>query len=145
MISKLNLQVLSICLIITNVFAKVNDTDTIGIANDTNITNMENNRSKTYRCYASGKCSWYGSKFNGSRTASGERFDSTQKTAAHKTLPFGTLLKVTDTKTDKSVIVRVNDRGPFVKHRVLDISHAAAKELGVTGKGVFHAKIEVAK
>lgn len=132
--SKLGLQILSICLIITGISA---------MPSDANVTNTENNGSKQYKQIASGKCSWYGSKFNGSRTASGEKFDSTQKTAAHKTLPFGTLLRVTSTKTDKSVIVKVTDRGPFVKHRILDISHAAAKEIGVVGNGVFHAKIEV--
>ncbi len=132
--SKLGLQILSICLIITGISA---------MPSDANVTNTENNGSKQYKQIASGKCSWYGSKFNGSRTASGEKFDSAQKTAAHKTLPFGTLLRVTSTETDKSVIVKVTDRGPFVKHRVLDISHAAAKEIGVVGNGVFHAKIEV--
>lgn len=134
--TKFNLLILSICLTITSVMA---------MSSDVNATNIDNNGSKQYKQIASGKCSWYGSKFNGSRTASGERFDSTQKTAAHKTLPFGTLLRVTSTKTDKSVIVKVTDRGPFVKHRVLDISQAAAKELGVVSNGVFHAKIEVVK
>ncbi|MBN2721510.1 MAG: septal ring lytic transglycosylase RlpA family protein [Campylobacterales bacterium] len=134
--TKFSLQILSICLTIAGAIA---------MPSDINVTDAENNRSKQYKQIACGKCSWYGSKFNGSRTASGERFDSTQKTAAHKTLPFGTLLRVTDTKTDKSVIVRVNDRGPWVKHRVLDISQAAAKELGVVGRGVFHAKIELVK
>jgi len=134
--SKLSLQILSMCLIFTGAIA---------MPIDVNVTNIENNGSKQYKQIASGKCSWYGSKFNGNRTASGERFDSTQKTAAHKTLPFGTFLRVTSTKTDKSVIVKVTDRGPFVKHRVLDISHAAAKELGVVDNGVFYAKIEVVK
>ncbi len=132
--TKFNLQILSVCLTITGAIA---------MPSDVNVTNIDNNRSKQYKQIASGQCSWYGSKFNGSRTASGERFDGSQKTAAHKTLPFGTLLRVTETKTDKSVIVKVTDRGPFVKHRVLDISHAAAKELGVVGKGVFYAKIEL--
>jgi rare lipoprotein A len=134
--SKLGLQILSICLIITGISA---------MPSDVNVTNTENNESKQYKQIASGKCSWYGSKFNGRRTASGEKFDSAQKTAAHKTLPFGTLLRVTSTKTDKSVIVKVTDRGPFVKHRVLDISYGAAKDIGVVGNGVFHAKIEVVK
>jgi rare lipoprotein A len=139
--SKLGLQILSICLTVTSVFAMSSDINTTD--KDVNITNIENNTTAKYTCYASGKCSWYGSRFDGSRTASGERFDSSKKTAAHLHLPFGTLLRVTDTKTDKSVIVRVNDRGPFVKSRVLDISYAAAKELGVIGNGVFNAKIEL--
>lgn len=141
--SKLGLQILSLCLTMTNIFAATNDINITNITQDANITNTENNTSAKYTCYASGKCSWYGSRFDGSRTASGERFDSSKKTAAHLRLPFGTLLRVTNTKTDKSVIVRVNDRGPYVKSRVLDISYAAAKELGVLGDGVFHAKIEL--
>ena len=140
--SKISLQILSICLTITSVFAVSNDINTTNVSNDNNLTNIENNRSVKYVC-GTGKCSWYGARFNGSRTASGERFDSNKKTAAHRSLPFGTLIKVTDTKTDKNVIVKVNDRGPFVNSRVLDISQAAARELGVVDRGVFHAKIEV--
>ncbi|MDD5406502.1 MAG: septal ring lytic transglycosylase RlpA family protein [Sulfurovaceae bacterium] len=143
--SRLGLQIFSICLIVTGMFAETNDVNVTKSAQDTNVANTENNESVKYVCYASGKCSWYGSRFDSSRTASGEKFDSSKKTAAHPRLPFGTLLKVTDIKTNKSVIVRVNDRGPFVKSRVLDISYAAAKELDVVGNGVFNAKIELAQ
>jgi rare lipoprotein A len=105
-----------------------------------NAKSSDNNETK--ECIT-GKCSWYGPKFNGKKTASGEKFDSTKFTAAHKTLPFGTKLKITDKKSGKNVIVTVTDRGPFVKSRVLDISSSAAQELGVINKGVFTAEIEI--
>jgi rare lipoprotein A len=80
---------------------------------------------------------------HGSRTASGEKFNPNELTAAHRTLPFGTKVRVTDVSTGKSVTVRVNDRGPFVGGRVIDVSHAAAESLGMTGKGVAKVKLDV--
>lgn len=78
------------------------------------------------------------------KTANGEQFDKHDLTAAHKTLPFGTLLKVTRLKTGKSVIVRINDRGPFIKGRIVDLSLAAAREIGLTRKvGVTKVKVEI--
>jgi rare lipoprotein A len=81
-----------------------------------------------------GVASWYGAKFAGHRTASGERFDPSDYTAAHRTLPFGTRVRVTDADGD-SVVVRINDRGPFARGRVIDLSQAAARELGLTRTG----------
>jgi rare lipoprotein A len=83
---------------------------------------------------AGGMASWYGREFAGHRTASGERFNPAEYTAAHRTLPFGTRVRVTDADGD-SVIVRINDRGPFARGRVIDLSQAAAKELGITRAG----------
>jgi rare lipoprotein A len=80
---------------------------------------------------------------HGSRTASGEKFNPNELTAAHRTLPFGTKVRVTDVSTGKSVTVRVNDRGPFIDGRVIDVSHAAAESLGMTGKGVTKVKLDV--
>ena len=85
-----------------------------------------------------GKASYYKS---GHRTANGERFDPHGYTAAHRTLPFGTKVLVTNVKTGKSVIVRINDRGPFIKSRIIDVSYGAAKVLGMTGAGVATVKI----
>jgi peptidoglycan lytic transglycosylase len=79
----------------------------------------------------------------GAQTASGERFDANEMTAAHPTLPFGTRLRVTNVATGKSVTVRVNDRGPFVPGRVVDVSHAAAETLGMIGRGVAQVKLDV--
>ncbi len=76
-------------------------------------------------------------------TASGEKFDKNELTAAHRTLPFGTRLRVTDVDTGRSVTVRVNDRGPFVRGRVVDVSASAAETLGITGKGVAKVKVDV--
>jgi rare lipoprotein A len=83
----------------------------------------------------SGMASWYGGKFHGRRTASGERFDTHALTAAHRTLPFGTLLEVRNPRNGRSVVVRVTDRGPFARNRIIDLSYAAAHELGVVGPG----------
>nr|WP_296748147.1 septal ring lytic transglycosylase RlpA family protein [Thioalkalivibrio sp.] len=90
-----------------------------------------------------GKISFYGSKFHGRRTASGERFDQNALTAAHPRLPFGTRLRVTNLSNGKSVVVRVNDRGPFIKNRILDVSRAAARELEMIDAGVVRARVEV--
>lgn len=80
----------------------------------------------------SGTASWYGNRFHGRRTASGERYDMRGYTAAHKSLPFGTILRVTNLDNDRSVLVRINDRGPYVRGRIIDLSRAAAEEIGVT-------------
>jgi rare lipoprotein A len=88
-----------------------------------------------------GKASWYGKKFHGRRTANGERFDMYKKSAAHKTLPMNTYVKVTNLSNNEHTIVRVNDRGPFIKGRVIDLSYAAAKEIGLVGPGVVEVKV----
>ena len=88
-----------------------------------------------------GLASWYGQRHHGQATASGEVFDMNKMTAAHRTLPFGTRVKVTNVENGRSVVVRVNDRGPWVKDRVIDVSRAAGRALGMTGEGV--ARVEV--
>ena len=90
-----------------------------------------------------GMASWYGAPHHGRRTASGEVFDMHQLTAAHKTLPFGTRLLVTNRDTSQSVEVRVNDRGPFVGGRILDVSYAAARLLGAVGPGLIPVRVRV--
>jgi rare lipoprotein A len=89
-----------------------------------------------------GVASWYGAKHHGKRTASGELFDRTKFTAAHPTLPWGSIVKVTNLANGKSVDVRINDRGPYGKGRIIDLSRAAAKVLGMLGTGVAQVKIE---
>ena len=88
------------------------------------------------------KASWYGPNFHGKITANGEVYDQMALTAAHKSLSFGTLLKVTNPKNGRSVIVRINDRGPYIEGRDLDLSKGAAIELGMLRKGVARLKIE---
>ena len=90
-----------------------------------------------------GLASWYGGKFQGRKTASGERFDTNKLTAAHKTLPFNTVVKVTNSENDRTVEVRINDRGPFVQGRIIDLSRAAAEALGMTGRGVARVSLEL--
>jgi rare lipoprotein A len=89
----------------------------------------------------SGKASWYGRKFHGRPTASGEIYDMYRKTAAHKTLPLGTHVKVTNLSNRRHTIVRINDRGPFVKGRIIDLSYAAAKEIDLVVVGVVDVKV----
>lgn len=89
-----------------------------------------------------GLASYYGPGFHGRLTANGETFDQYAMTAAHKKLPFGTRLKVTNEETGKSIIVRVNDRGPYIHNRIIDLSVKAAEELGIKDAGVAKVKIE---
>ena len=91
---------------------------------------------------ATGKASWYGGQHHGKRTASGERFDQHALTAAHRSLPFGTRVKVTNLNNQRSVTVRINDRGPFSRHRIIDVSRRAANELDMLGSGVAPVRIE---
>jgi len=90
-----------------------------------------------------GLVSWYGGWHQGKLTASGERFDSRAFSAAHRSLPFGTVLRVTDLETGRTIKVRINDRGPYVPGRLLDLSAAAARALGIGKDGVKRARIEV--
>jgi rare lipoprotein A len=88
------------------------------------------------------RTSWYGVEGDGKLTANGETFDMDAMTAAHKSFQFNTLLKVTNIQNDKSVIVRINDRGPYIRNRQLDLSFAAARELDILEKGVATVKVE---
>jgi rare lipoprotein A len=90
-----------------------------------------------------GQASFYADRFQGRLTASGERYDASAMTAAHLTLPFGTLVKVTNNANNHSVMVRINDRGPFVEGRIIDVSKAAANQLGFLDLGVADVRIEV--
>ena len=90
-----------------------------------------------------GEASWYGPGLHGRTTASGERYDMHALTAAHPTLPFNTLVKVTVLRSGRTVVVRINDRGPFVEGRIVDLSRAAAEALRLTQGGVARVRIEV--
>ena len=95
------------------------------------------------RAAEEGLASWYGGKFQGRKTASGEIFDANLFTAAHRTLPFGTLVRVTNLDTGQETVVRINDRGPFVAGRIIDLSRAAAAAIGMAGAGVARVRVEV--
>jgi rare lipoprotein A len=92
-----------------------------------------------------GMASYYGREFNHRKTASGERFDMNKFTAAHRELPFGTMVKVTNMTNGKSVVVRINDRGPFARGRIIDLSFAAGKAMGMMGTGTVRVRIEIVK
>ena len=90
-----------------------------------------------------GYASWYGPGFHGKRTASGEIYDQYDYTAAHKRLPFGTIVMVEDLETHKQVMVRINDRGPYVRGRIIDLSYKAAENLDMFQRGVIKVRIQV--
>lgn len=90
-----------------------------------------------------GTASWYGANHQGKRTASGEKFNMNALTAAHRTLPMGSMVKVKSLTTGKAVTVRINDRGPFAKGRIIDVSKAAAQKLGFIGRGTDKVEITV--
>jgi rare lipoprotein A len=90
-----------------------------------------------------GTASWYGPGFHGRRTANGEEYNMHALTAAHRTLPFGTRVSVTNLSNGRSVVVRINDRGPFVKNRIIDLSHAAAERIDMIGSGTARVRLRV--
>nr|WP_321910998.1 septal ring lytic transglycosylase RlpA family protein [Paraburkholderia sp. J11-2] len=100
-------------------------------ADDADATILASHSRATGSALQSGEASWYASKFQGRRTASGERYNGGALTAAHRTLPLGTWVRVTSLATGRSVVVRINDRGPFIAGRIIDLSWAAAKALGL--------------
>src|SRR5689334_7809504 len=91
-----------------------------------------------------GRASYYANRFHKRKTANGEHYSKDSFTAAHRALPFGTLVKVTNLKNNLSVIVRINDRGPRNKHRIIDLSRAAARKIGMLGEGITMVKVEFA-
>ena len=95
------------------------------------------------RHLATGEASYYGPGFAGRPTANGERFNPSEMTAAHRTLPFGTRLRVTNERNGKSVVVRVNDRGPYAGNRILDLSEGAASKIGMLSSGTARVRIDV--
>lgn len=106
-------------------------------------THPEGDESLSGRDIGGGMATYYASKFHGRRTASGERFDMAGFTAAHRTLPFGSKVRVTNAATGRSVVVRINDRGPFHGNRVIDVSRAAAERLGLIAPGSGRVKLSL--
>ncbi|MES1926227.1 septal ring lytic transglycosylase RlpA family protein [Salinisphaera sp. T31B1] len=95
------------------------------------------------RVYQRGEAAYYAASFDGRRTASGERFDSRALTAAHRTLPLGTRVQVTNLDNDRRVTVRINDRGPYTRGRIIDLSRAAAERLGMVADGVAPVELRI--
>lgn len=119
----------SIETLLTDIDSKMTVTTT-DVAPEPVVEKVKNSKTLT------GRASYYGRNHHGRRTASGQRFNMWALTAAHKTLPFGTCLAVMNTKTDKTVIVRINDRGPYHGNRILDLSQGAASKIGMIKTGV---------
>lgn len=92
-----------------------------------------------------GKASYYGTRHHGRKTASGERFNKNALTAAHRTLPFGSLVRVINLNNNKSIVVRINDRGPYAKGRIIDLSEQAAREINMIRAGVAQVRVELLK
>ncbi|WP_112170165.1 septal ring lytic transglycosylase RlpA family protein [Paraburkholderia unamae] len=116
-----------------------------GTARDNSLANaqaIDENGPDAHSFHQTGRASWYGRAFHGRRTASGERFNMEALTAAHRTLPLGSYVRVSVPGTSKWVVVKINDRGPFARGRVLDLSYAAAKVLGLQHAGTAKVNIE---
>jgi rare lipoprotein A len=103
---------------------------------------ISQNKIATGASLQKGTASWYGPGFHGRRTASGERFNSGAMTAAHRFLPFGTKLRVVNENNGRSVVVRVNDRGPFARNRIIDLAKGPAQELGLTSSGTGYVSLQ---
>jgi rare lipoprotein A len=95
--------------------------------------------------YEVGIASWYGPGFDGNHTANGEIYDMNGISAAHKTLPFGTIVRVVELSTGRTIVVRINDRGPFVEGRIIDLSKGAAAELGIIEKGITKVGLRIVR
>ena len=95
--------------------------------------------------YETGIASWYGPGFHGNLTANGEVYDMNGISAAHKTLPFGTIVRVIDRETGHSIVVRINDRGPFIEGRIIDLSKGAAEELGMVERGIIQVGLRIVR
>lgn len=135
----------SLLLLLLVAFAGCGPTSSGGIPGDKTYTV----RGKTYRPLISGEgfreegtASWYGPGFHGKKTANGETYNMHAMTAAHKTLPFNSRVKVTNTSNGRSVVVRINDRGPFAHERVIDLSRTAADKLGLIKDGTCPVRVE---
>ena len=106
-------------------------------------SSSHSNLNKSGVHYETGKASYYANKYQGRKTANGERFNQNKRTAAHKTLGFGTRVKVTNLKNGKSVVVRINDRGPFIKGRIIDLSKSAFSAIANSRLGVVDVAVEI--
>ena len=138
-------QSLSLHLLLASKFA--NQTQKIDLQDDFKLSDLEQSiplrNQPLIASTFGGKASWYGPGFHGRLTANGERYNQNALTAAHKNLRFGTKVKVTNLKNGRSVVVRINDRGPFIKDRVIDLSAAAARSLNMVRSGVAPVKITI--
>ena len=112
-------------------------------ASQTSVQKSAKKQSKSRKPFAVGQASWYGEAFDGKQTASGEPFDMYELTAAHRTLPLGSWVKVTNLKNHLWVLVRINDRGPVPEDRIIDLSYSAARMLNMSGRGIAPVRLDL--
>jgi rare lipoprotein A len=117
--------------------------ETVAQAVDSDVTAPDASQQQSFETVGQGEASYYGTELAGNRTASGERFDPHALTCAHRSLPLGTMLRVTNLANGRSVMVRVNDRGPFARSRILDMSLAAARDIDMVRSGKAMVRLEV--
>ncbi len=138
---------LHLCLIIAFLFCSVNILNILARVTDEDLEMVEkiedSNKPLLRGEIWYGTASWYGKHFNGRRTASGEKLNPRKLTAAHRSLPFNTKLRITNLKNNKSVVVRITDRGPFHGNRIVDLSEKAAEKLDSKSEGIAYVKIQV--
>jgi rare lipoprotein A len=120
--------------------AKVTQPPVMGTTTGGHKARTHSSKSNAYQV---GTASWYGEQFEGKQTASGERFEMRDFTAAHPSLPLGSFVKVTNLRNGKAVVVRINDRGPFVDNRIIDVSYTAARALGFKERGVQRVRLDL--
>jgi rare lipoprotein A len=139
------LDYLKAILLLIAIFAFTHCAPSARFSSELSVPQNTNSKKVTDNDVIYGESSYYADKFHGRKTANGEIFDMYKKTAAHKSLPFNTMLEVTNLENNKSVIVRVNDRGPFVGDRILDLSYGAAREIDMLSSGVVEVRIKILK
>ncbi len=127
----------------SNVATNLSFSERIESSSTEEIPKLEEISHQLIRSTSFGQASWYGDEFEGKKTASGEIYDRHELTAAHRTLPFDTMVRVTDMVTNKSTVVRINDRGPLIKDRIIDLSYEAAKRLGLLHRGKTDVRLDV--
>lgn len=131
----------------SSIFGTAHAMETNGTIPDASIATVKSDSTKTKRnkkrVFQFGKASFYAYNFHGRKTASGERFNQNELTAAHKTLPFGTKVKVTNVNNGKFVIVRINDHGPYIKGRIIDLTRKAAAKLDMIKAGTASVSLEI--
>ena len=138
-----NIRELFFYLLPVVLFSSVNLFETVATASIEKDSVYDNDFPKLRGEIWYGTASWYGKKFHGKKTSNGEKYNKNDLTAAHRYLPFNTKVKVTNLQNKKSIVVRINDRGPFVEDRIIDLSEEAAERIDLRNKGISYIKLQI--